>query len=247
VRKATLLMSTTMCLGAVCMLPSCSHITMLRIEELQAVESHVDSLKAELAALQQDIAKEQKKQSELLRLIRADQQVQSNELKRELSNLSSTIYDSQDKLLKIDQKTQEIKRRWEEKAMADSMAVASRNTEIENLFNVAHSDFTAGRYDVALSGFQDIIDRFPGVPQAEGASYWKAECYYAQKSYEEAEKAFIMYIKSYPEGKKICVALFKLGLVYDNTKRVKSRQMVWDKLLSQCPDSEEAKAVKARR
>jgi tol-pal system protein YbgF len=219
---------------------------MLRTEELRQVQAHVDSLKAELGGLQNEIREEQKRQSELLRLIRADQQVRFGQVEKEVSSLTSSIYDSQEKLAAISDQTHEIKKRWDEKAVADSLAVSARSAEIDNLFEIAHGDFMAGRYDVALSGFEDMIQRFPDHPMAEAAFYWKAECYYAQKAYDYAEQSFMTYIKNYPTGKKICVALFKLGLVYENQKKKKARTMVWQKLLTQCPDSEEAAAVKAR-
>jgi len=219
---------------------------MLRTEELRQVQARVDSLNTELVRLQNEIYNEQKRQGELLRLMRADQQVRFSQVEKEVASLSSSINDSQDKLTRISEQTQEIRKRWDEKAMADSQAVTARNAEIDNLFEIAHSDFMAGRYDVALSGFKDMIDRFPDHPMAEAAFYWTGECYYARKLYDEAEGAFMLYIKNYPAGKKLCGALFKLGLVYENAKKTKARTMVWQKLLQQCPDSEEATAVKAR-
>jgi TolA-binding protein len=224
----------------------CSHITVLRIQELREVQTRVDSLKAEISSAQSEMREEQKRQSELLRLIRADQQVRFGQVENEISSLSSSINDSQDKLSRISEQTQEIKKRWEEKAFADSQAVVSRNSEIDNLFDVAYKDFMAGRFDVAMSGFDDIISRFPDHPVYESAIYWKGECCYANKAYEEAEKVFISYIKNYPAGNKICGALFKLGLVYEGAKKTKPRNMVWEKLVKQCPDSEEAEAVKQR-
>ncbi len=225
----------------------CTNLTMLRTQELRAVQSEVDSLRAELTRMQGEMLQEQKKQGEMLRLVRADQVTRFNEMQREIASLEQVLSESQFRLSKIDEKTQEIKKAWEEKARVDSMAEASQDAEIQGLFDVAYGDFMAGRYDVAEAGFADIIDRFPQSRQAREAAYWRAESYYVRKQNEKALKAYLNYIKSYPEGEKSCAALYKAGLIYDRTGKEKSRKMVWDKLQSQCPGSEEAAAARAAR
>ncbi len=224
----------------------CSHLTMLRTEELRQIQYKVDSLQTRVETSQQALREEQKRQSEMLRLIRADQQVRFAELERSVSTLAGSISESQYRLTKIDEKTQEIKKAWEEKARTDSLLSASQSAELDNLFEIAYGDFIAGRYEVATNGFQDIVQRFPESKKADLASYWIAEGHYAQRKYAEAEKAYKNYIKERPEGEKVCTALFKLGLVYDSLKKEQARSMVWQKLQTQCPDSEEAVAVEAR-
>lgn len=235
------------CLTALLLFQSnCSNITLLRIKELKEVQAHVDSLKMEMVALQEKVLKEQEKQGEMLRLIRADQQARFAELERSQSALAGNISESQDRLSKIDRKTHEIKKRWEEKARADSLTNAAQSAEIENLFEIAHNDFTAGRYKIALSGFQDMINKYPESPQAEESHYWLAECYYVQKKYDKAISGYKHYIKTYTNGLKVCVALFKAGLIYEKMNQKKACKMVWKKLITQCPNSEEAQAAKAR-
>lgn len=224
----------------------CTHLTMLRTEELREIQYQVDSLETEIAATQQELLAEQKRQSELIRLIRADQQVRFSEIERSVSTLAGSISESQYQLTKIDEKTREIKKAWEQQARSDSLHSASQSAEIENLFEIAYGDFVAGRYEVAMNGFRDIVQRFPDSPLADQATYWIAESYYVQRNYSSAETAYKGYIKSYPDGEKMCTALFKLGLVYDSMDKKNASGMVWKKLQTQCPDSEEATAVKAR-
>jgi TolA-binding protein len=229
------------------MLTGCSNITMLRIAELKQVEARVDSLRSEMTFLQKQLLEQQRQQGEIVRAIRADQSTRFSELERTISTLVGGITESQDRLSRIDEKTQAIKTRWEEKARADSTSVANKNSEAENLFAVAQQDFAAGRTDAARTTFSDITVKYPESPQAEQATYWIAECYYVQKAWEPAEAAFKNYFKAYGAGSKVCTALYKLGLIYENTKKTKSQDMVWEKLIGQCPDSEEAQSVKARR
>jgi tol-pal system protein YbgF len=224
----------------------CSNITMLRTEELRAVQARIDTLSVHIEQKQNQIGKMQKEQHELLRMVRADLQVQFGQVDTRLSALESAVSESQDRISHIDQKTQEIRQRWEERARADSLLEQNQNAEIEKLFQIAYGDFTAGRFELALGGFQDLVKRFPEAPLAMESHYWIAECFYAQKENEKAQQGYIEHIKNYPQSPKRCACLYKLGLVYDRMNKSKSKKMVWDNLLQNCADTEEAQAAQAQ-
>jgi tol-pal system protein YbgF len=224
----------------------CSNVTMLRTKELKLVKESVDSLHSELTSMQKKLYDEQKAHSEMLRLMRADQQVRFNEIDRKVSAIEGNLTDNQYRLTKIDEKAAEFQKKFEAKIINDSIAGNTRTAEIEKLFQISMNDFNAGRYDIALSGFQDLMTKYPDAVLAQDAEYWLAECYYAKKTYNDAEASYMGYIKKYPQGSKMCIALYKLGLVYDKQGKPKSQTMVWKKLLEQCPDSDEAKVAKSR-
>lgn len=232
--------------GAAFLVAGCTNITMLRTEELRAVSSRVDSLSVQLVEEQGKLARQQKEQTELLRSMRADLQVKLGQLEQRLTALETGVSESQSRLSNIDRKTQEIRERWDERVKADSTMQESKEAETEQFFQIAYGDFAAGRFDLSLNGFTDIVSRYPGTPQAQQALYWQAEVYYAQKAYDKAQNQYVKYIKTYPEGDKVCPALYKLGLVYEKLGKNKSRAMVWEKLVNQCPDSQEARAARSR-
>ena len=229
-----------------CTLSNCTNVSMLRVQELMQVQSHVDSLKVEITTLQNVIISEQKKQSELLRLIRAEQQINFGEIDRKLNILSGNISESQDRLSQIDKKTLEIKKRWEERALSDSLVSIENSIETQKIFEIALNDFTTGQFTVALKSFNDLIAKYPESPQAEDSHYWIAECHYVQKQYDDSAKKYKEYIKKFNNGSKVCVSLYKLGLIYQKMKQVKATKMVWNKLKIRCPESNEAKAVKSK-
>lgn len=221
----------------------CTNLTMLRTQELREVKAQVDSLQSELTSMQKKMLEEQKNQSEVLRLLRADLQIRFNELDRKVSTIDGNLSESQFRLSKIDEKTAEFNKRLEAKLIADS----SRSSETEKLFQLAMNDFNAGRYDIAMSTFQNIVNQFPESSLAQDAQYWIAECFYATKKYSDAEKTYLSYIRNYPQGSKLCVSLYKLGLVYERQKKDKSKTLAWKKLVEQCPDAQETRVVKAQK
>jgi tol-pal system protein YbgF len=225
------------------LLESCSYVTVLRTREITAVQ---DTLRTQIAALDKKITDQQTEQNELLRQIRADQQVRFSELDQKIGELGSNLSENQYRLSKIYENTSDVQKQLEAKLVADSTSAKTQKSEIEKLFQIASDDFNAGRFDIARSGFQDLATRFPETSQGQESQFWIGECFYAGKSYDDAESALLLYVRNYPQGPKVCTALYKLGLCYEKLDKKKSRDLVWNKLLEKYPDSDEAKLVKSR-
>ena len=150
-------------------LQSCSSITVLRTREIAAVQ---DTLKIQIASLDKKISDQQQQQNELLRLIRADQQVRFSELEQRFTELGSNLSENQYRLSKIYENTSDVQKQLEAKLAADSTAAKTQKSEIEKLFQIASDDFNAGRFDIARSGFQDIATRFSEALQGQESQFW---------------------------------------------------------------------------
>ena len=224
----------------------CSQITMLRTEEIRAVESKVDSLTIKLEALKKQSERSEKIQSEMLRQIRADQKIGFSDIDRKVSALAGNVYETTERLSSIDKNTSDLNQIIKQQKISDSINSANVNSEIQAIFDIALGDFTAGRFEIARKGFSDIIKQYPSSLEAELSYYWTAEALYAENSFKPAVAAYKTYISNYPEGEKASVALFKLGLIFQKSKKSKSAKMIWDKLISKYPDSQPAKAAKKR-
>ncbi|MBN2189473.1 MAG: tetratricopeptide repeat protein [Chitinispirillaceae bacterium] len=221
----------------------CSPMSMVKSREDPAVR---DDLQKGMERLGKKLDEFQKTQGELLRLIRADQQVRLDEIEKKVGELGSGLSECQYRLSKIDEHIEEVQRRLQVKQRSDSLSVDMRDEKAGRLFEVAMRDFSAGRFEVARKGFLDLSSRYPESENGMEAAYWAGECLYAKNSPAAAVKELLGYLKKYPDGGKACVALYKLGMCYEKMKKEKSRDLVWDKLLKKCPDSREAKNVKSR-
>jgi len=236
-------------------------VAIVNEKKYQAMQNRVDSLYTELAELQNDLLEEQgnllaeqkklmenqQTNIEMLRLLRADQQMRFGEIDRKVSAIENNVFESQSRLSRLDKQTAEVGRKLEQKLANDEEAANQRKLQLEKLFEIAMGDFNAGRYDLAISGFRDFVKQFPEAPQTVDAEYWIAEAYYAKKEYESAEKEYFEFVKKHPDGGKYCVSLYKLGLAYEHQEKTKSRDMVWKNLLDRCGNSPEAQAVKSRK
>lgn len=230
-------------LFAVSLLSGCTNLKILRTEEIRAVESKIDSLRVEIAYLINDLKKETNAQGAILRQVRADQKMGFSDVDRKMSALAGNVYESTERLSRIDEKTGQLSKQMEEQARIDSINTIAQDSEVKGVYEIALGDFTAGRYDIARQGFQDLISQYPDASEAELSLYWVSECLYAEKRLKEAAESYKEYVKKYPEGEKLCVALFKLGSVYHSAKKSKSAVMIWEKVIAQCPDTQPARAA----
>ncbi len=215
--------------------------------DIAVAQANLIEEQKKLLAEQSAMMEEQKTASEMLRVLRADLLVRFNEIDRKVSAIERNLSESQSRISRLDEKTSGLTRRLEQKLASEEDAANQRKVQMEKLFEIAMSDFNAGRYDLSVSGFTDFAKQFPDAAQTPEAEYWIAEARFAKKEFESAEKEYMQLIKKYPDGTKSCAVFYKLGLVYEQLDKKKSMDMVWNNLLQRCPDTEEAQSVKSRR
>lgn len=82
----------------------------------------------------------------------------------------------------------------------------------EELYDAARADYGRGSYDLAMSGFQEFLERFPKSELADNALYWIGECHYSAGRLEESIKAFDDVALRFPDADKAPDAGYKKGL-----------------------------------
>jgi len=214
--------------------------------DIAALQAKIIEEQNRLLAEQNKLLAEQKMIIEMLMPMRAEQSIRFGEIDRKVSAILSGLSESQSRLSRLDQKTAEVNRRLGQIKASEEEAANQKTLQLEKLFEISMGDFNSGRYDLAITGFTDLTRQFPEASQVPDAEYWIAESHFAKKDYPTAEKAYMDFVKKYPDGQNSCVAFYKLGLAYENQEKVKSRDMVWKNLLDRCPDSQEAQAVKVQ-
>lgn len=88
----------------------------------------------------------------------------------------------------------------------------------QQLFQSARAQYTQGKFEQALRGFQDLLDQYPNSSLADDAQYMIGESYYNLKEYVDAVAEYDKVIKRYPDSDNIpgarlkkAFALFALG------------------------------------
>jgi len=105
----------------------------------------------------------------------------------------------------------------------------------------AFSDYTSGRYDKAIAGFESFLEYYPDNEYAANAEFWIGECYYSQQKFTEAATQFVGMAQNYPQSARAPNALLKAAQAYHELGHTDQAREIVDFLREQYPDSAAAK------
>jgi tol-pal system protein YbgF len=108
----------------------------------------------------------------------------------------------------------------------------------QRAFESAFDDFSAGRYETAIQGFQLFIQTFPSLPQAAEAQFNIGASYFNQAKWNEARDAFLLVTQKYPQATDInAQAYFKLGNTYEQLKQLDLAKKAYETVTQKYPTS----------
>ncbi|MDQ7006882.1 MAG: tetratricopeptide repeat protein [Acidobacteriota bacterium] len=114
----------------------------------------------------------------------------------------------------------------------------------EDLFHGAYADYSRGRYELALAGFEGALRADPAGPLADDCQYWIGECLVALHRYPDAVKAFEHLITAYPESDKLARAWLKKGIAQFEARRRVEGVETLETVIATWPDSDEARIAR---
>jgi tol-pal system protein YbgF len=107
------------------------------------------------------------------------------------------------------------------------------------MYDASMDDFTAGRYDLAVKGFETFIQTFPRMTQAAAnAQFNIGAAYYNQSKWPEARDAFQKVTQTYPnEAEANAQAYFKLGQTYERLNQRDAAKKAYETVVQKYPTS----------
>jgi tol-pal system protein YbgF len=116
----------------------------------------------------------------------------------------------------------------------------------QQLYDTAYGDFTKGRYELSIAGFQDYIDRYPSTDLSDNAQYWIGESHFSERKFDDAIKDFDALLKRWPQSDKAAAALLKKGLALQELNRRPEAVVALQYVIHEYPGSDEARLAKQR-
>ena len=114
------------------------------------------------------------------------------------------------------------------------------------LYDTAYGDYTKGRYALAIQGFQEYLDSYPGTTLSDNAQYWIGESHYAQRKFKESVDDFDKLLKTWPKSGKAAAALLKKGYALLEMGQKAEGVVQLQYVVHEYPASEEARLARAK-
>jgi TolA-binding protein len=110
-------------------------------------------------------------------------------------------------------------------------------TSPQRMYDTSLDDYMAGRYPIAIMGFENFIQTFPKAPQAGAAMYNIGMSYFTQRKWPEAQNAFLRVINDYAQapGTTVPDGYYKLGQVYEAMGQIDNAKKAWEAAVQKFP------------
>ncbi len=112
--------------------------------------------------------------------------------------------------------------------------------EGRSIMEQAELDRSRGNIDLARSGFQEFLDKFPTSEQADNATYWLGDLAYGDGDFSGALEHFKAVVDQFPASDRVPASLYKGRACL---LELGQAQAAWDmggRLLEEHPQSSEA-------
>ena len=116
----------------------------------------------------------------------------------------------------------------------------------QRMYETSYDDYTTGRYDLAIQGFQAYIQAFPRTPNAADAQYNIGMSYYnmsmepgSTPRWAEARDAFQKVVTDYPQQtNRVSDAYYKLGQSYERLNQVDNAKKAYQTVVEKFPTTQ---------
>ena len=131
-----------------------------------------------------------------------------------------------------------------DEATSDGMQRPSAaDPDAKRAYETALGLFNSGKYDAALEAFAAFLVKWPDHPNADNATYWRGEVYFAKSDFARAADQFEGVVIRFPTGNKVPDALLKLGICQQKLGNPQKAKSYFDKLAREFPRSEAARRI----
>lgn len=114
----------------------------------------------------------------------------------------------------------DLDRRLRELEVGDTPDAAARqrdggrNADEEQAYQQAFEMLREGRYEQAISAFDDFLERYADGAYGPNARYWLGEAHYVSRQFDQARAEFEQVLTDYPDSNKVPDARLKLGFIH---------------------------------
>ncbi len=206
-------------------------------EQIYELERSQTELKGQLDRTKEEVDRKLED-----RTSQADIQDQVNSINETLSQFEARVQDLDSKISKVSRTRTEVATAPMETGEGEApVPIESVSGEVvEQQFNKAYLDFNRGKYNVAILGFQGVLDNFPNSPYSDASYYYLGRSYLENKDYQKAGENFRVITTQYTKGDFIKQAMYYEGQCYYFLNQYSKAILTLRDLIKQFPGTQEA-------
>ena len=114
----------------------------------------------------------------------------------------------------------------------------------QKMYDQVFDDYTAGRFDLAVLGFQSYIQAYPRTTKAAEAQLYIGHSLYAQNKWKPAEEAFQKVITDYPQSPSVPTAYYKLGQTYERMNQPDLARKAYETAVKNFPEANDTQLAR---
>jgi tol-pal system protein YbgF len=115
----------------------------------------------------------------------------------------------------------------------------------DDLWRSAYLDYSAGIWELAITGYQEFLSKYPNDPRAPEAQLHIGDALQEQKKYDLAITQYDIVLQKYPESDKTRAALLKKGLAQAETSQPQATTTL-NEVVKKFPGTSEAITAQAK-
>jgi len=172
------------------------------------------------------------------------------------ANVSGGLYDMNRQLLQIQELSGQSQRRLQElrasmESRMEAMSAPTPGGPVDTskaaagpgpaqLFQIAFDQMQRGSFGVARSGFQELLDKYPGFEDAALAQLYIGQSFSGEKNGSAADSVYQLVVSKYPQSKAAPTALYKFALSLIAQKKTEPAKAALNRIVKEYPNSDEA-------
>src|SRR5699024_5249539 len=125
-------------------------------------------------------------------------------------------------------------------AAAGSDNTAQHKPGADKAYKATFDKLRNGKYNDAISGFEDFVKKYPNSTKTADALYWLGQARYVQGDLSGASDALQKMVDAYPKNPNIASALLRIGVIKQTVGKKEQAQATFQRILKDYPDSNAA-------
>jgi len=205
-----------------------------------ATSREVADLKADIYQLRRQLNELQKNQ--------ADLSGNMDSLNTNLGVLNENLEDNKSRMSLLAQRMDDIHsaltQRMDLLSKQMSGATPSLTPLPSELYRLAYSDYSKGKYDLAIIGLRSYLEKYPLGELAPNAQYYIADCYFNKQNWDVALSELNKFSEQHQKNELTPSALYKKTLCLIELKKTEEAKTILQSIIKDYPQTPEAEQSK---